>query len=233
MFSGGSASAVSAAPATVSAANVAGEITVTASAVGGATGYQLYRADGTCTQANALDFQLVEHGNGPALIDALTQGGYTYAYKVRGVDANGEGPISACAEVVSTSVCSLLPQFDQTSVTATQPYPGECTTRIGWDAGQSQCPAALSLRYNVYRSTDPLFTPSAATLIAQGVGGGGSSGGSSTVTNQSSVSSSNTYSQPITINLAAGVNLSDRSQVDALARQLMPAIESLNRKGAR
>lgn len=169
---GGSASAVSAAPATVSAANVAGEITVTASAVGGATGYQLYRADGTCTQANALDFQLVEHGNGPALIDALTQGGYTYAYKVRGVDANGEGPISACAEVVSTSVCSLLPQFDQTSVTATQPYPGECTTRIGWDAGQSQCPAALSLRYNVYRSTDPLFTPSAATLIAQGVGGG-------------------------------------------------------------
>ena len=68
---------------------------------------------------------------------------------------------------------------------------------------------------------------------AQGVGGGGSSGGSSTVTNQSSFSSSNTYSQPITINLAAGVNLSDRSQVDALARQLMPAIESLNRKGAR
>lgn len=69
---------------------------------------------------------------------------------------------------------------------------------------------------------------------AQGVGGGaGSSGGSSTVTNQSSFSASNTYSQPITINLAAGVNLSDRAQVDALARQLMPAIESLNRKGAR
>ena len=46
-------------------------------------------------------------------------------------------------------------------------------------------------------------------------------------------SASVTPYQPITINLAAGVNLSDRAQVDALARQLMPAIESLNRKGAR
>lgn len=168
---GGSASGVTAAPATVSAANAAGEITVTAAAVAGATGYQLYRADGTCAQANPLDFQLATHGSGPVLVDTLSQGGYAYAYKVRGVDANGEGPISACADVVSTSTCSLLPQFDQTSVTATQPAPGECATRISWDAGQSQCPDAASVRYNVYRSSDPLFTPSAATLIAQGVSG--------------------------------------------------------------
>jgi len=157
------------APASISATNADGEVTVTASAVANATGYQLYRADGTCDSANPLDFQFVAKSDTPAVIDALTHGGYSYAYKIRGVNVSGEGPISACADVVSESACTLLPQFDQSSVAVAAVAPGSCATKLSWDAGASQCPNGTALRYNVYRSTEPLFVPSAATLIAQGV----------------------------------------------------------------
>ncbi|GMU42469.1 MAG: S8 family serine peptidase [Xanthomonadales bacterium] len=162
---------VTAAPAALSASNNGGAVDVNGGLLAGATSYQLYRADGSCAGAATSDFQLVAHGNGPTISDARTQGGYQYAYKMRGADACGEGPISACKDIVSTAPCTLSPSFNQATVTVTSQNPGACETRVQWSAGQSNCPAAPTLRYNVYRSTDPLFTPGPANRIATGISG--------------------------------------------------------------
>ncbi len=167
----GCPTAVGAAPASISAAMSGDDVAVTPSAVSNATGYQLYRADGTCASADPRDFQFVAHASGTSLIDAHTQGGYAYAYKARAVDACGEGPIGACADIVSSATCSLSPEFDAYSVTVNAHHPGLCSARLHWAPGTSLCPTAPAVRYNVYRSTDPLFDPTPATLIAQGVGG--------------------------------------------------------------
>lgn len=165
------ATAVTAAPATLGASNSGGAVQLTAASVAGATAYQAYRANGTCASANAGDFQLVAHGNGPTLTDDRAQGGYTYAYKVRAVDACGEGPISSCTDIASTALCTLYPTFNQASVTAAAASPGDCAVRIQWSAGASNCPLGTNMRYNIYRSTDPLFVPAAANRIATGVSG--------------------------------------------------------------
>lgn len=165
------ATAVTASPGNVVANSAGNTVTVSSDPSANATGYQLYRANGICANASASDFQLVAHGASSTLTDTLTQGGYTYAYKLRGVDACGEGPISVCSDITSTAACTLYPSFDQASVTATRVTPTSCETRIQWTAGSSSCPAASSLRYNVYRSTDPLFTPGAGNRIATSVTG--------------------------------------------------------------
>lgn len=163
------ASAVATAPATVAASNSGGAVQVVAGSVANATGYQLYRAQGTCAGANAANFQLAAQSVGTTLTDALTQGGYSYAYKVRAVDACGEGPISTCTEVISTAACTLLPEFDAATVTALASVPGDCGVRLQWTAGTSQCPSTPTLRYNIYRSTNPLFTPAPTNLLVSGV----------------------------------------------------------------
>lgn len=165
------ATAVTGAPGSLTAANAGGAVNVSGSAAAGATGYQLYRADGTCAGAATSDFQLVANGAGTTVTDARTQGGYSYAYKMRGVDACGEGPLSGCAEVVSTAACTLSPSFDQAAVSVSNLTANGCETRVQWSAGSSSCPAASTLRYNVYRSTDPLFTPGPGNRIATAVSG--------------------------------------------------------------
>ena len=165
------ATAVTAAPGNVVANSAGNTVSVSSNPAANATGYQLYRANGICASAVASDFQLVAQGASSTVTDTLTQGGFTYAYKLRGVDACGEGPISVCSDIMSTAACTLYPSFDQATVTATRVTPSGCATRVQWSAGSSSCPAASGIRYNVYRSTDPLFTPAPANRIATAVTG--------------------------------------------------------------
>lgn len=159
------------APTGVSATNAGSAVQVSSALVAGASSYQLYRANGSCASANPIDFQMVAHGASNTIVDNHTQGGYQYAYKMRGADLCGEGPISACSEVTSAAACTLFPSFDQASLSASAAMPGDCSTRLQWSSGSSNCPSAPTLRYNVYRSTDPLFVPSAANRIASAVTG--------------------------------------------------------------
>ena len=164
--------AVIAAPTAPTLAFQGADLVASVPPVAQAGGYQLYRADGTCATADPAAFQLVAHASGPdALRDPGTQGGYAYAYRVRAVDARGEGPLGACASVVSSAPCTLAPTFDGAPLVVTQPVAGDCTVQVGWREGASRCPTAPGVRYNVYRSTDPLFTPSPATRVAAGVTG--------------------------------------------------------------
>ena len=85
-------------------------------AAAGAQNFQLYRADGTCATANAGDFRLVGSANASPVVDDRTQGGFSYAYKVRGVQNDVEGAVSTCIDVVSDDDCTLAPAFDTNSL---------------------------------------------------------------------------------------------------------------------
>ena len=169
---GGVAGAPTVAPSAPSLVVDGDALVASVAPVSGATGYQLYRAAGTCSAANPLDFQLVAHAGQPnALRDRGTQGGFVYAYRVRATNERGEGPASACTTVVSQAPCTLLPQFDANRVEITQAGPGSCSNRLQWIAGSSRCPAAPDVRYSIYRSTDPFFAGTATDRLADGVSG--------------------------------------------------------------
>ncbi len=140
------------------AANGTAGVHIGASAGAGAQDFQLYRADdATCATAAAGDFHLVAHGTTLPLNDDHTQGGYSYAYKVRGVQGDVEGEASACIDVVSDDTCSLPPNFDIHSVTADGRH-ASCSVDVSWSAATSNCPAASAVTYTVQRDTDPYFS---------------------------------------------------------------------------
>ena len=159
------ASTVTAAPtAPVLTPGVSG-VQVAGGAVANATSYQVYRSAGTCATAAASSFQLVGTSATPSFLDTRAQGGVTYAYKTRGADTCGEGPISACADAVSTAACTLLPTFDSRSLVATNAGTASCGISLDWSDAASVCPGT-TVRYNVYRSTDPFFVPATANRVA-------------------------------------------------------------------
>ena len=66
-----------AAPASMNvASNNTSGVQVQGGSVGGASSYQLYRADGLCDDVSSEDFRLAQHGNSSTLTDDLTIGGF-------------------------------------------------------------------------------------------------------------------------------------------------------------
>jgi hypothetical protein len=133
-------------------------ITIAASAAAGATSFQLYRADNaTCASAAAGAFHLVANGAALPLTDDHSQGGYSYAYKVRGVQNDVEGDASACIDVVSAAACTLQPSFDTHSLHADASN-ASCSADLSWSAAQSNCPSSPAIGYSVQRDSDPYFS---------------------------------------------------------------------------
>jgi len=122
----------------------------------GAQNFQLYRATGTCATANAGDFRLVGSANAAPIVDDRTQGGFSYAYKVRGVQNDVEGDVSGCIDVVSNDDCTLAPNFDTASLVA-DAFNATCSADLTWTPATAQCPDATGVTYNVLRDTDPYF----------------------------------------------------------------------------
>jgi hypothetical protein len=133
-----------------------------------ASSYNVYRAQGSCAQAAGFT-RLAGALGGTAFQDTSVQGGVTYAYKISGVDAAGgcESPLSACVEVVATGACTVPPVFAglQSVVNSARTT---CTLDLAWSPASALCG---NVRYNVYRSTTPGFTPSPANRTAAGVTG--------------------------------------------------------------
>ncbi len=149
--------AVFPAPTAVSAnSNGTSGVSVQFAAAGGAQGFQLYRAPGSCASAAAGDFRMVAHGPASPLVDHDTIGGYGYAYKVRGVQGDVEGDVSSCAEVISDAACTLMPSLDGLSLTA-DGAGVQCSVALDWAAAQSNCPTSTGITYTVERDTDPYF----------------------------------------------------------------------------
>lgn len=163
------ASPVLSAPTGVTATDQgAAGVQVTFNPVAGASGYNIYRATGDCA-ADALDFVFAGHSATTTFIDDQAIGGFEYSYRVRAENGASEGPVSSCGAssvATSTAACNLRPVFDQALVSAADATGNVCAIELSWSAGSSNCPAAPDLRYNVYRSTDPFFTPGPASLHA-------------------------------------------------------------------
>ncbi len=156
-----------AAPTGLGVSSTGAGASVAFSAAGGAQGFQLYRAAGTCAASAAGDFRLVATGASSPLLDTSSQGGYPYAYKVRAISNDVEGDVSACVDTTFSGACTLQPSFDTASVIGGASLNSVCSVPLSWDAASSNCPASPGISYVVQRSVDPYF--SAPSTIAIGV----------------------------------------------------------------
>lgn len=159
-----------AAPGAPAAAAEAGGVRVTWGTVSGATRYQVYRASGDCSVSPGA-FSYIGSTDGTTFLDALAQGGFTYAYRVRAATDCAEGPLSPCASLLYTGNCTLAPDFAGLQTAAAQTGEAECAVALTWNPAVSRCPLAPTVVYNVYRGADPYFTPSPFSLIASGLSG--------------------------------------------------------------
>ena len=150
--------------ATASAPN---QISVTWNVVGGATGYNVYRAVGACPQTS---YTLVgSNVPGPPLTDTTVSGGTTYAYVVRTIATCESPDASSCSSAIATGNCTLPPVFaGLTSVTSAGT--SACGLNLAWSEGTASCVGA-TLQYNVYRSTTAGFPPGPSNLLQSCVAG--------------------------------------------------------------
>lgn len=101
--------------------------------------------------------------------DVSASGAVTYGYTVRSWDGSGvcvSGP-TACAEATTTGSCTEPPTFSGV-VTATDLGQSTCSVELDWSAADALWCGGPA-RYRVYRSSDPAFLPSPATLVADNV----------------------------------------------------------------
>lgn len=164
-----------AAPATVTAAATGvREVTVTWSAVSGATSYKVYRADGACT-APDTGYTLIASGiTSTSYVDtddaSALLGGIRYSYKIVTTTECDSALSTACAWAEAYGDCLNAPTFGGlTSATATAG--STCQTDLAWSAASTNCAGGGPITYSVYRSTVSGFTPSASTRLAAGVSG--------------------------------------------------------------
>ncbi|MET0232767.1 MAG: S8 family serine peptidase [Rhodanobacteraceae bacterium] len=138
------------------ASNDTSGVAVSFADAGGAQNFQLYRANGTCATANAGDFRLVATAVASPVVDDRSQGGFSYAYELRGVQNDVEGEVSSCVDVVSADTCTLSPAFDTSSLSA-DAFNTTCSADLSWAAAAASCPTATGVTYTVQRDTDPYF----------------------------------------------------------------------------
>ena len=138
------------------ASNDTSGVAIGFSAAAGAQDFQLYRANGTCADGECRRFPPGRSADASPIVDDRTQGGFSYAYKVRGVQNDVEGDVSACVDVVSADDCTLAPTFDANSIAANA-FNATCSVDLSWAAASPTCPASSGVTYTVVRDTDPYF----------------------------------------------------------------------------
>jgi hypothetical protein len=146
------------------------QVEVSWTAVPGAVAYNVYRSLGSCPGGPWV--QVAAGVSGTSYFDGPVSGGATYSYYVAaGSDAGAscESPPSPCAEVVPAGDCFLAPDFGGV-VAAASSGGATCGITLQWNPATAFC-AGADLRYNIYRSTTPGFTPGPANRIARCVGG--------------------------------------------------------------
>jgi choice-of-anchor B domain-containing protein len=133
-----------------------------ASVTPGAT-YAVDRTLGGC--AGSVTETIADALKQASFSDTSASGQVPYGYRVRAVAASGQcaAPASACVEATTTGTCTAAPAFAGIA-TAQSAGTTACAIDLGWNAAQPFCGTGAT--YDVYRSTDPAFTPGADSLIA-------------------------------------------------------------------
>ena len=150
--------ACTAPPSAVAGAGTAdNEITLTWT--GAATRYDIERSLGGC----GGPFVPVGSVTAPpfSFVDSGVSGGVTYGYRVNTVDGCGTAT-GTCVEATTSGACTLDPAFAGAALAVGGG--GSCSIRVDWPAASELCGGPLV--YNVYRSTDPAFTPDGTNRIA-------------------------------------------------------------------
>ncbi len=138
-------------------------------AAAGAVRYLVYKAEGGCS-SDISAFTLLGETTGTSYTDDRAYGGYTYAYRIVADGGCSQSDWSACASVTYTGPCGLEPGFGGLEAATNAGTVGECAVDLSWSAAQVFCPLGLTARYNVYRSTAPLFMPGPGNLLTTTTG---------------------------------------------------------------
>ena len=144
------------------------QVRVTWDSVGGALAYNVYRSLGACPGGPWIPVATAVTGT--TFLDTTVSGGATYSYTVTAASDAGafcESAASTCAQVVPTGDCFLPPSFGGIGA-ASSAGSTTCGVTLTWSPAISACTA--DVRYNVYRSTSPSFTPGPADRIARCIG---------------------------------------------------------------
>lgn len=155
----------------VATASAANQITVSWDAAAGADSYKVYRGDGACPGTN---WQLVASNvTATGYVDAGVSGGATYAYAVTsfGSAQSCESAHSECNAATATGACTLAPTFGGLTGAASSAEK-TCGVDLAWSEGTNRCGSG-TLKYSLFRSTTPGFTPDAGNRIASCVAGTG------------------------------------------------------------
>lgn len=139
-------------------------------AAAGATGYNVYKVLGNCGTPGA-SFALLGTTTGTSYLDTKANGGNACAYVVRPIDGCSEGPASACATATYTGNCAIDPVFAGATGAVNNPLPAACRITVSWGSSTSSCLTAPTVKYNVYRGTNPVFVPAPANRVATGLSG--------------------------------------------------------------
>ena len=130
------------------------------------TAYRVQRAVGGCS-ATAGPFETVAAGlSGGNFLDTNASGSTLYGYRVQSNDSAGACPISAdsaCVELTPTGLCNAPPRFNG-ATSASSAFANTCAVNLSWTAATPNCGGKVL--YDIYRSSDPLFTPSVSTLVS-------------------------------------------------------------------
>jgi PKD repeat protein len=143
-------------------------IRVSWGAVAGAGSYRVFREADRCT---GLALESVGSTTGTSLLDRKASANHSYCYTVVAVDPSGGCASfpSAGAVAKATGDCLAAPSF--AGVGSAEASSGvSCGNDLFWAPATPAC-SGFGVRYNVYRSTRPDFTPSAANLVARCIDG--------------------------------------------------------------
>ena len=134
-----------------------------------ATNFNVFRARGTCASNNGFT-PLALGVTGTSYQDNTVSGSISYAYKISGTESTGacESTQTTCVEAAGTGACIAAPDFAGATGVANNAA-ATCGLTVSWAAGSAVCAGPVT--YDIYRSTNPTFTPSGANLVASGVSG--------------------------------------------------------------
>lgn len=147
----------------------ANHVQVSWNAVPSAGAYKVTRKLGTCASTEPYVAVGTIAAPGTTIIDQDgLQGSQTYSYQVASSDSSCAACTSApssCVTVTATGGCSLKPDFDGVTVVSVGTA-ASCAIGVSWGAATLHCAGPAT--YDVFRSTDPAFSPSPANRIASG-----------------------------------------------------------------